>query len=111
MTVALRLNKLKHLETRITALQVSMLEKRVATNNFEFDTNEIHLIGNLIIQNEIIFYIPVLFPKRVKTTIKSSLCNVCICGKEAKQVITFIQLFCGFSYVNTPVYTTSIFLS
>lgn len=43
MTVALRLNKLKHLETRITALQVSMLEKRVATNNFEFDTNEIHL--------------------------------------------------------------------
>lgn len=43
MTVALRLNKLKHLETRITALQVSMLEKRVTTNNFEFDTNEIHL--------------------------------------------------------------------
>lgn len=42
--------------------------------------------------------------------IKSSLCNVCICGKEAKQVIKFIQLSCGFSYVNIAVYTTSIFV-
>lgn len=30
---------------------------------------------------------------------------MCVCGKEAKQVIKFIQLFCSSSYFNITVYT------
>lgn len=50
---------------------------------------------NLITQNEIIFYIPVAVPTKVKNE-KLSVSG--IYGKDAKQAMKFIQLFCCFSH-------------
>lgn len=71
------MNKLKHLETRIAALKDSVLEKSPCKQLYILHKwNSLKITVKLITQNKIIFYIPVVFPKRVKKW--KALCVMCI---------------------------------